>query len=83
MTTIVTDDELFLYSGRARGKVVVLTGARRYSYLMLGRETGTTNRWGEWYWKGGSVDLREVWVSSSAVYGMIVSQPTFPLEPKW
>jgi hypothetical protein len=29
MTTILSDDELFAYAGRARGKVVVLTGARR------------------------------------------------------
>lgn len=63
MTTVISDDELFAYAERAKGKVVVLTGASRGPGWVLERALRTPRRRCEWYWKGSGFDLREVWVS--------------------
>ena len=61
MTTIISDDELFMYAERAKGKVVVLTGTC-HVYVLFEQEMDTPCRRRERYRQGGGHDIFQVWV---------------------
>lgn len=62
MPTAITDDELFTYSERAKGKVVVITGASELYAMFVKR---TLARCCERDWEGDRADFCTIWVSEA------------------
>ena len=63
MPTPITDDQLFIYAKRAKGKVVVITGTS--PNLGNPQADNTSPRRGEWHWERNRVDICETWVRIS------------------